>query len=390
MEREIFLTYNNNTFYYDQIFLESEEPELFTVIDLVGQNYLIMLLNDAPREWMSMVISLKRLKEIKCGVITIKHAFLNAELKKVDIIIENDNKVSIDEISADNIPEKYLPLDYVRLNWDNRENFMENSDIMELARKDYRDVLEIRAISKDTENHTMDLGSLGGLITNFNNVYKSIAKRIILKNNMKECKYQDEYSLRFVNCKAGSFCIQLEGSTEGDMFGVSKITNAFENMFDLLNYNIEEDISGNELKKWDLDIIKNYRKFLKYIRDDMELEFKSATYIGDNSKYAYWRKGFAQKTLESLNNLMEESSYSVKYTGTLVAIRKRNNSNATFEFLTDDETLIKGSISPDIAKQIFMVEGRYNVELNVSISINRANETEEKYVLVRAQNLENM
>lgn len=377
-----FFTINNIDYYLDKIFLEYEQPELFTVCNVVGGLFLVMLIDATEEKWLMTPISAKKLCELEYGKIYIKDAFVNPEIN-IGIVSLIDGEYFFENINSQDIKNEYLPADDARLNWNNVPMPYIQEDLYKMAALRQRDILDIRVISEETKYHTIDAKKLGSLLIIVNDTIKSIAKEQNRKKNKKR-GLTAGCSLRYIGNYEGSFGIRLESEENSNLFDETKLTPVLNELFQLLAINDTDDISKLVVEK-SFDYSKALRKLLKYSCDtNAELDFTFITPKATHQGKATWETDFSKNTLKFLDHIMKETVKDEEYIGDLVSVSTKQNN---FTFITETEDEIKGKIDASLKEVPFVVKSHAKILVKRTIKITNANEIEEQFRLIKYEKL---
>lgn len=377
MKGTYYFTIADIDYYLDKVYLEYEQPELFTVCNAVGGIYLVMLVDCVNEKWLMMPISAAKLRSLEYGKIYIKDAFTNPEINISIVDFENGQFISR-SILPQNIDNDYLPIDDARLNWNDIPMPNIKDDIYDMAASHQRDVFDIRVISEETTDHTIDVKNLGSLLLIINDTVKTIAK----ERNKKAGKKRGSTmgcSLRYVGNYAGSFGIRLESAENSDLLDETKLTPILKELFDLLKIDSLESVSKT-VKEKSFAYSGALRKLLKYSYDNNAgLNFSFTTPRSSYQGEAIWKSDFSKDTLNYLDKLISEEIKEEEYVGTLVAITTKQYK---FSFITNTEEEIKGRIDESLREFPFTVKSYAKIKIKKTIKINNANETEETFCLI--------
>lgn len=80
MNKKLMFTLGNVSYYLDTVYLEYEQPELFSVVDAIGTSFLVLLTNEDEGTWLMAPISTMKLRKMEYGEINIRDPFSNPEL----------------------------------------------------------------------------------------------------------------------------------------------------------------------------------------------------------------------------------------------------------------------------------------------------------------------
>lgn len=384
MNNELFNNINGIDYYVSKVYLSYVEPELFSVYNFLGHQYLVMLVDEDERKWMMIDASFPRLRDVEYGVISVKEAFLHPEIDEVTIISKNGINVVSQKIKCADIPDSYLPLDYVKLNWKNESIPQGYGDLQSFASKRRRDALSIRVISKDTEYHTFHAGKMGDMLSCMNLLFYHATKVYNLRNGKKKNLFQHG-NLNFVEGFLGSFGMRLEGECDTDFMGNSSVTPVFDVLFSILD-------STNGLSTQKLvdettsELIKSYRKLLKLATSESyELEFMSAT-PNKVCGRTFWNYDYSRKRLLELDKLIENETKTDQYYGRLYLANKKN---FNFGFETEDGKRIEGKIDESLRNYQFKVESMNTIKVETTMNLKGTGEIKESYRLIEINPDEN-
>ena len=383
MSSVIFFTIKNVNYYLCDVFLEYEQPELFTVSDAIGSKFLVMFVDAENNKWLMLPISAAKLLKVEYGEITIKEAFIHPEINVK--IIHYINGIYHEEIIAVNdIQDDYLPLDDACLNWDNLPMPIISDDLIHAAAARQKDIFDIRVISEETRDHTINAKKFGALLIAAEEAIKSIATVRNRKAGIKR-GLTAGCSLRYIGNYAGSFGIRLEGEDSSDLLDESRLTPVLNELFQMLEITDLADIS-RLVKEKSFEYISALRRLLKYSSDNnAALDFSYSTPRARYHGQAVWNSDFSKSTLKYLDQLISEEVKSEEYIGNLVSVSAKTNN---FQFETETEE-IKGKIDPSLKETEFIVKSHAKIKVQKTIKITNANEIEEKFRLISYERLPN-
>ena len=383
MSSEIFFTIENVNYYLCDVFLEYEQPELFTVSDAIGSKFLVMFVDAENNKWLMLPISAAKLLKVEYGEITIKDAFIHPEIN-VKIIHYINGTYHEEIIDVNDIKDDYLPLDDARLNWDNLPMPIISDDLIHAAAARQKDIFDIRVISEETRDHTINAKKFGALLIVAEEAIKSIATVRNRKAGVKR-GLTAGCSLRYIGNYAGSFGIRLEGEDSSNLLDESRLTPVLNELFQMLEITELADIS-RLVKEKSFEYASALRKLLKYSSDNnAALNFSYSTPRARYHGQATWNSDFSKSTLKYLDQLISEEVKSEEYIGNLVSVSAKTNN---FQFETETEE-IKGKIDPSLKEAEFIVKSHAKIKVEKTIKITNANEIEEKFRLISYERLPN-
>ena len=342
-----------------------------------------MFVDAENNKWLMLPISAAKLLKVEYGEITIKEAFIHPEINVK--IIHYINGIYHEEIIAVNdIQDDYLPLDDACLNWDNLPMPIISDDLIHAAAARQKDIFDIRVISEETRDHTINAKKFGALLIAAEEAIKSIATVRNRKAGIKR-GLTAGCSLRYIGNYAGSFGIRLEGEDSSDLLDESRLTPVLNELFQMLEITDLADIS-RLVKEKSFEYISALRRLLKYSSDNnAALDFSYSTPRARYHGQAVWNSDFSKSTLKYLDQLISEEVKSEEYIGNLVSVSAKTNN---FQFETETEE-IKGKIDPSLKETEFIVKSHAKIKVQKTIKITNANEIEEKFRLISYERLPN-
>lgn len=118
-ETEKVFTFDQEEYYLDRIFLEYEQPELFSVFNKVGNKFIVMLVAD--NKWLMTQISKDRLLAMEDGSITIREIFTKSQKQQIQLIERFEDGFAVSILVPGEISEDYLPAEGAKLSWSNKD-----------------------------------------------------------------------------------------------------------------------------------------------------------------------------------------------------------------------------------------------------------------------------
>ena len=383
MNKARVFTLENIDYYLDSIYLECEQPELFSVVNAVGASFLVMLTNDDEGTWLMSPISTLKLRKMEYGEISIREPFECPELGYVLRVKLIGKNYVVEKVKPEQIDEKELPYEEARMNWDNIPVPMVEDELCEISRKRQKEIFDIRVISDKTQDHTIGSKELGSLLIAVNDVVTTVAKARN-KELGRRRGLTSGCGLRYVGSYAGSFGIRLEGEEFVDLTDESRLTPVLKKLFEMLMKKEREEIAYM-VRESSFDYTKAFRKLLKYSSDNnATLDFSYTTPGALTQRKALWEKDFSKETLMYLDQLIKDEIKEEEYIGDLISVSTKQRK---FGFVTDAQEEICGSIDSLLKEYVFKVKCRAKIKVQKSIKITNANETEEKYKLIAIEEI---
>lgn len=387
MNKDSYFKIEGIEYFLKEVYLEYEQPELFTVSDIIGTSFLTMLISDGINEaesWLMMPVSYPRLFSLEQGEISIREAFLQPEMGVLYRVVKQQDIFEKREIKPEQLLESELPLEDARLNANETPDSQISDTLFDEANTIRKDIFDIRIDSDETKNHTIDIKQLSLLLSCISDGVLRIAKEERKRQGVKR-GLTDGCSLRYVGSRAGSFCVRLEGEESCDLYGETKLTPILSQFFVYLQALKAEDMSSF-IKSISLDVTKSLRKILKFSSDhDATIDFSFASPSKHNK--VIWEKEYSRNTLIKLNALISAEERDEEYVGELVSV-STNKRKPSFELKSDEGDIISGEIDTSLRERKFTVKSRVKIQVKRSIRINNANETDEKFKLVDFSEIE--
>ncbi len=385
MDKEKVFTLEGVDYFLDRIFLEYEQPELFSVSNEADGIFIVMLVDEVSEKWLMTPISASRLCKLEYGAISIREVFVHPEIKKVQLVEIDGEDYSVSYMVPEEIGEDYLPLEDARLNWDNIPMPQINEQLYEIARRRHRDIFDIRVDSGQTKDHTIKSKDLGLLLIILQDGIFSFAKNRNKNLGIKK-GLTAGCTLRYAGSYPGSFGLRLESEEMCNLLGETNLTPVLNELFTFLQIN-NLDILSQMVKNYSFDCSKSLRKLLKFSCDnEASLDFAYATPLYKNQGKVVWKKENTRATLEYLDRLIKDEVKDEVYVGDLITIIKKQNK---FGFITENGDEINGEIDPSLKERKFTVKSHAKIFVKKSIKITNLNETVEKYSLVGIEELDN-
>lgn len=384
MSKKKIFTLENVDYFLDRVFLEYEQPELFSVCNNVGYIFIAMLVDAVNEKWLMTPISAARLCKLEYGAIAIREVFVAPEIPQIQLIEYNGKVFTTSLLALEEIGEDFLPSEDARLNWDNIPMPQIQEELFETAQKRQRDILDIRVISEKTQDHTIGAKEFGSLLLAINDTVNNLAKVHYKKTGLKR-GLTNGCALKYIGNYAGSFGIRLEAEECSDLIDETKLTPVLEELFELLQITDLEHIS-EMVKEKSFDYSKALRRLLKYSSDNnAAMDFSFITPMARYKGNATWAQDFSRRTLTYLDNLISDEVKDEIYIGDLISVTTKQNK---FGFITDTQEEISGIIDPSLKETKFTVKSHAKIGVKKTIKITNANEIEEKYRLISYEKLD--
>jgi len=335
-----------------EVFDYYDGPIFYSCIDLVGQIYLVYLLNQAEgtTDWLYLRVSKGRYYAVKSGSISVSMALSKPEEGFGYFVIAKNDDLVVDEIESSNIDLSWLPPDDYRLNFPTGALPEKSMTAVELAIINNRQVLDI-AFEKVSNIHEMGAGKLGGLLSSLQNVIYALScpKGLDIRRVSDWVKSQSEAQVTEIF--ASSFGVRLQ-STGGDLLGDDATSVAFESLAKLISNINDPSHLIAELHGFNVLTRSRFKHFLSIlIESQVSLGFDWGSPIGRHrqSKIPFNNISNALFRLEETGQTDTETVIKISE---LVGV---NVESDWFALKIENNEIIKGKLGTNVAKRNFKV-----------------------------------
>lgn len=257
------------------VLVEYDVPELFVGQDLIGRQFLSLLVEDEEfLKYLAIPISKNRLKKFLSGDIDLRAVYEYPESSEYYEVsfAENDSIfVSFWSTEIPNpayLPEKGFSFDLNLIDDIQTESYVKQKGIVELTLKNHEEPDEFVVNANRLVSH---LGIFQKLLE------RSYKKTISLVNptNKKELLSQDFSTLQVFGFAEGSFKVKLQTKKNIDVVGNSFIDQAFKALDQIVqNYN-DQELLQSILIDYKGHFVSSLREFVETIINENEpIEYK--------------------------------------------------------------------------------------------------------------------
>lgn len=239
-----------------EVYVYHDRPLLFCGENALGHKYLAVLVEeeDDNETWLYVGMSYRRFEMVRSGGIDLATAFAKPEDEEAIVVtvpFEN-GLVSWKTITADEIPEDWLPVSGEQLNIVTETI---KDPIEKRASQAYREAVTLKLnFRKYTRSEAPVLG-LGEILIRFQDALSS----------MVEASNSDDLLLKVVGFNPGSFEVELEAQKQADMFQYSLAGEALNELVTLVNNSENSELLVARLKQLPPDATAKFGKFMKTI-----------------------------------------------------------------------------------------------------------------------------
>lgn len=340
---------NIGTLFIDEIYYTYDEPQLFTCVNRASQRYLTLLtdMEEPNKKWLLVSVSQARINQLKNNLLPLRNAFTCPE----DIVWELKEELSgfkalpIDpkKISDEDLPEENTFLDLSI----SKESQERQYEIANDAINEHRDILDVSLeINESHQIKELSCGILSDVLSNIQNLVYSLACKAKTLRSKIPYDIKENCKLQVACTFEGSFGIRLKSNELCDLEWRTPLSDTLKEFSTLLTAtkNIEQlsPYLLSQSPKTAL-IFRNLLNLL--VESDVSICFCGASpnKYAFNSYFSYSELRDGLKIIDSeISNRTNQSTLR----GTLVGA---NVKNMTFEFVDQDDKVIKGSISREVS-----------------------------------------
>ncbi|MCK6523502.1 hypothetical protein L6R49_18980 [Myxococcota bacterium] len=230
-----------------EVFDLYEEPILFSCRSARGERYVGLLCasDDARQAWLYAPISPARLEELRSGRLTTYDLFREVEggdLAYVSRSREASGSAgwSVEWVIAAEVDDALLPTPGVSLELEPEEARGEDTlpDLSALAAQGRRDVLALRLVLPDRDDHEAPASLVGAVLSGVQHVVNAIGQAVLARPTTRApipVSVLNDCQLSVTGVFAGSFGVTLGGAGSSDHSHTTKSGPIFEQLFKLLS-----------------------------------------------------------------------------------------------------------------------------------------------------------
>ena len=325
------IDFQQTLFFYDV-------PMLFYGIDVVGCNYLCLLVHDGNdgEDYICTPISKTRLKDFFKGIIDLRVIFENPEIKEFYKCKIRDlhEPIAISFFASEDLPESYLPEKGLYLS--DKEEI--NEEIVDTAKEFNKPVLYASLYPPESK---FENKIIADRLSNFLNVFQNVVKYAYKKTcktispNRVSLDIEDAHKLQVFGFAGGSFTIKFEALDAGDLFGSCGIEYSLERIDQIIEAVGDKEKSLKILRENKGHLVSAYIHLLKFISENnTSLEYRWATPVFKKSKKRRLSQKDAEPLLEYLTTTEDISSEQIILVGKIIRADEKNN---TWKIFNDED-----------------------------------------------------
>ncbi|HUU57416.1 MAG TPA: DUF6575 domain-containing protein [bacterium] len=287
-----------------EVYAYYDEAVLYVAHNERDRLFLVTLADDTEdvKNWLYAPMSDRRFNEVRSGGIELRQAFKAAEGGYVYTVSRQKKKegayagkwVKTGDLSDNELPEEGVRLDLPTVTIQPREPI----DVVRNAQQINKEVLSLAFNFKDSFRTEAPAGLLGQLLDSFQQVAIAVGQTKLGKGTLRglvPANIVNQMTLSVAGIFPSSFAVELHANKEADLFGVSPVAEALEEVFRLFesSYSNEEliavlrDLKGRTPQK--------YKQFLERFEG------------GVSSLEARW--GSPVKKLEQIARVTDEIAF---------------------------------------------------------------------------------
>ncbi|PHS18440.1 MAG: hypothetical protein COA78_02110 [Blastopirellula sp.] len=253
------------------ILLYYDTPQLFAACDLVGTNYLCMLVEQSSDidKFACVSLSEQKLIHFTTGKVDLREIFLYPEIKQffqLDVLDYQSNDFEIESLSAPEFPLHWLPEEGVLIN-----NIQSQSEIIVESKQKARTIVHLSLNPPESINEPrINALTLSDALLCFQTMLKYAYKRsiaVLPSDKRKQLNVNENYQLDVFGFAHGSFRVKMQSQAYQNLLGETEIIKALE-LVDKLVENIDNPEESLQLLLENKGhFASSYIRFLKHIAD---------------------------------------------------------------------------------------------------------------------------
>lgn len=364
--------------YIKDVFLYYDEPVLFSCINSFNHHFLTVLIDYGVDEkiWLYLPISEARLIHAKKGLISLYDLFKNPEDVFLWKVYEsyNTSKGKAVNIAANELLDEELPDKDSFIEWEEELVLInEKSDILEISKKERRDVFDISLEPNGGHSHEIDCEILGKSLKQIQSIIYQIANKNKSANSQVSEKIKRQNKLSVTETYAASFGVRLKSNSLTNLFGESMLQSNIAILMDLLSAKDNVDQVRELLKNFNPQVALKYRKLLKTLSKS-ETSIKAYCAFPNNFyRKAQLTNDDIKKSLSLIESEINNTTRIVEYDGKLVGA---NVVQKTFEFIPNDEDKISGVIAENVNVEEYRLPKYAHIKVEEQIELNEFTQRE--------------
>lgn len=257
------------------VLVQYDVPELFVGQDLIGRQFLSLLVEDEELlKYLAIPISKNRLEKFLSGDIDLRAVYEYPETSEYyDVSFAEDDSIVVSFWSTEIPDPSYLPeegfsFDLNLIDDIQTESYVKQKGIVELTLKNHEEPDEFVVNANRLVSH---LGIFQKLLE------RSYKKTISLINptNKKELLSQDFSTLQVFGFAEGSFKVKLQTKKNIDVAGNSSIDQAFKALDQIVQNYDDQELLQSILIDYKGHFVSSLREFVETIINENEpIEYK--------------------------------------------------------------------------------------------------------------------
>ncbi|MFZ7311777.1 DUF6575 domain-containing protein [Comamonas jiangduensis] len=346
-----------------EVFDYYDGPKFYSCRDKAGQIFIVYWIeeNAIGNKWIYIKTSTERLNAIKSGQISIAAAFSNPEDEKALIIQSGPNDFDIDVIEKSKINPQWLPSEDLFLNLKTSTLPEKGVEPIVMAEASYRHVLDI-ALDRINKTIEVPAAALGSILQTIQSVIDALGcgPESISKRVPEAIKQRNQ--LNVTGLFASSFGVRLQ-SNDVSIAGNEFLEKDLENFVTLIENLNEPSSIGDKLLEINLTARGRFKHLLKLMKDS-QFSFK-ASWGGPTGNGRQVTASFQaiSQSLAAIEIASDIETNTITKSGTLVGIDVEGD---FFALKIDNNNLLKGKISNEMAQHKFSVPSEVNATIEVS------------------------
>jgi hypothetical protein len=343
-----------------QILVYYDFPEIFLAKDIVGTNYLCLLVDadETATTYISTAISQHRLSAFINGQIDLRDIYTSPEIEEWLIFNQVDQIIVAEKWNEPAIPEIYLPepgfIFQKQLQGDElilNESIEKNNAIVHLA------------VSDSNDNYSIDADNLGDIVKLYQVILENSFKKALIQHNYKDKKavfIPPNYKLRAFASSYSSFNLHFYSTAQIDLFGNSIIEFGLSKFDEITGDFANEEDFINSLRTVKGHTISSLKKLVKKLIDN-EIKIKHKWFAPNQEKvhFTIIDKIKAQKIYDILNLAEELAEETKTFIGYFVQVDVEKGTWRIYNI--EDEKEYSGEANGDVLQGVTVKTINYKI-----------------------------
>lgn len=344
-----------------QILVYYDFPEIFLAKDIIGTNYICLLVDvqDGKTSYISTSLSTTRIIEFINGKVDLRDIFLYPEENEWFFFNQIDKNIDAEIWEQSSLPEEFLPdpgfLYYKQLQGEElilNEALDKNNAIIHLA------------VSDSNDNYSIDANNLGDIVKLYQSIIENSFKKVLIEKNFKDKKaafIPPNYVLRAFSSSYSSFNLHFYSTSQIDLFGNTLIEFGLAKFDEIIGEFENDEILISSLRTVKGHTISSLKKLVKKLIDnDIKIKHK---WFAPNQNFVHLTtidKTKAQKLFDVLNLAEELEEEKRSFIGYFVQVDAEKGTWRIYNF--EDQKEYSGEAKGDILKGVTVMTINYKVE----------------------------